>query len=91
VFNLIIVLQHEYNISLEKACVEAKRIHDEYLTEYITLSKSFRGFGKYQDQVDKYVQYLGMMLQGVNSFYFDTERYRPGGEGFVWGQEKGEA
>jgi hypothetical protein len=84
VFNLILVLQHEYNISLEEACAEAKRIHDEDVAEFIALHKTFQGFGVYQEQVDRYVFHLGLMMQGVNSFYMETERYLPGGVGFAW-------
>ncbi|WP_257667925.1 terpene synthase family protein [Parapedobacter tibetensis] len=85
VFNLILVLQQEHHISLAEACIEGLRIHNEDLTEFIALNDEFRGFGIYQEQVDNYIYHLGLMIQGINTFYIqDTMRYLPGGSGFAW-------
>ncbi|SEW21914.1 hypothetical protein SAMN05421841_1657 [Chryseobacterium wanjuense] len=84
VFNLVFVLQQEYNLSLEDACAEALNIHHKELEKALTLHAEYREFGEYQEHVDKFVYYAGVGLQGVNSFYLETERYKHGGEGFAW-------
>jgi hypothetical protein len=89
VFNLVFVLQREYHLSLEEACAEAFRIHNVDLEEMITLHRDYREFGEYQEHVDKFLYYAGVGLQGVNTFYLqETERYRHGGVGFAWPEEK---
>ncbi|MGU3377687.1 terpene synthase family protein [Chryseobacterium sp. M5A1_1a] len=84
VFNLVFVLQQEYNLSLKDACEQAFRIHNEELAELLALHAEYREFGEYQEHVDKFVYYAGVGLQGVNSFYLETERYQHGGVGFAW-------
>jgi hypothetical protein len=84
VFNLVFVLQQEYNLSLKDACEQAFRIHNEELAQALALHTEYREFGEYQEHVDKFVYYTGVGLQGVNSFYLETERYRHGGVGFAW-------
>jgi hypothetical protein len=83
VFNLVFVLQQEYNLSLEDACTQAFRIHNEELAKLIALHAEYREFGEYQEHVDQFVYYAGVGLQGVNSFYLETERYQHGGTGFA--------
>jgi len=85
VFNLILVVQNEYNISLEEACAEAKRIHDADVTEFVALHETLPDFGIYQQQVYDYVTSMGTAIQGVNSHcLIDTSRYAFGGSGFAW-------
>ena len=84
VFNLVFVLQQEYNLSLKDACEQAFRIHNEELAKALALHAEYREFGEFQEHVDKFVYYAGVGLQGVNSFYLETERYRHGGVGFAW-------
>ncbi|WP_265130953.1 terpene synthase family protein [Chryseobacterium oranimense] len=87
VFNLIFVLQQEYNLSLEDACAEALRIHNEELKNLMDLHKEYREFGEYQEYIDKFVYYAGVGLQGVNTFYLETNRYKHGGVGFAWPED----
>lgn len=89
VFNLVFVLQQEYNLSLKDACSQASRIHDEELSKVLALHAEYREFGEYQEHIDKFVYYAGVGLQGVNSFYLETERYRHGGVGFAWPEISG--
>ncbi|MFX1704491.1 terpene synthase family protein [Chitinophaga sp. CC14] len=87
VFNLVFVLQQQYNLSLEDACKEAFRIHNEEMAELLTLHAEYREFGEYQEHVDKFFYYAGVGIQGVNTFYLETERYLHGGVGFAWPEE----
>lgn len=84
VFNLVFVLQQEYNLSLKDACDQAFQIHNEELAKLLALHAEYREFGDYQEHIDQFVYYAGVGLQGVNSFYLETERYRHGGVGFAW-------
>ncbi|WP_148044353.1 terpene synthase family protein [Sinomicrobium pectinilyticum] len=85
IFNLVLVLQQEYQLSLEDASAEALRIHNEDLAELLALHKEYREFGEYQAHVDQFLYYSGIGIQGVNTFYLqETERYKHGGTGFAW-------
>ena len=85
VFNIVKVLQHHDNMSVEAACERALRIHEGYLAEFQALHNSLPDFGKYQEQIYHYVECMGTSVQGVNSFYiYETPRYLPGGKGFAW-------
>ncbi|PWW17713.1 terpene synthase family protein [Chryseobacterium sp. AG844] len=84
VFNLVFVLQQQYNLSLAEACSETFRIHNEEMAGFMTLHSEYREFGEYQEHVDQFVYYAGVGLQGVNTFYLETERYLHGGAGFAW-------
>jgi len=48
VFNLVFVLQKEYNISLEEAVKRLVKEHDECITEYVELENSPPDFGVHQ-------------------------------------------
>lgn len=81
--NLVIVLQHTRNLSLEEALTETMHIHDEDLSEFVALHENLPNFGIHQQKVYDYVKVMGMMIQGVNTFYIkDTARYSP--DGFAW-------
>ncbi|QJB38159.1 hypothetical protein HF324_09925 [Chitinophaga oryzae] len=89
VTNLIVVLQHQYNLSLKDALTKAMDIHDSDLAEFISLTKALPDFGRYHQQVDRFILGLGLQIQGVNSFYInDTIRYLPDGSGFAWPELK---
>lgn len=85
IFNLMMVLQKEYNLSLEEACRKGLRIHDTALAEFIELAATLPDFGENHQQVVRYIDCMGIMTQGVNTFYLtDTRRYLHGGIGFAW-------
>lgn len=87
VFNLILVLQREFNISLKEAAERTLQIHNKELADMMALHAEYRQFGAYQEHVDQFVYYAGVGLQGVNTFYLqETERYLHGGVGFAWPQ-----
>ncbi|MDR6403531.1 MULTISPECIES: terpene synthase family protein [Chryseobacterium] len=76
VINLVLIIQHEQNISLDEAIQEVVRIHDADVAEFVALHASLPDFGDWHESVDKYVLYQGMMIQGLNSWYLkDTLRY----------------
>lgn len=79
VFNLILVIQQEYNLSLEEAYREALRFHDADLAEFLTLQAHLPFFGEYQDLANDYVTSLGVMVQGIYTWHVvDNGRYVPG-------------
>ncbi|PSL21429.1 terpene synthase family protein [Dyadobacter jiangsuensis] len=89
VTNLIVVLQHEYNLSLKEALTEAMKIHDADLAEFTDLASVLPAFGEYKERVERFILGLGLQIQGVNSFYLnDTTRYLPDGSGFAWPEER---
>jgi len=78
--NLITVIRHEYDISLDEAYAEALRIHDADVAEFVAIHAALPDFGIYQQEVYKYVSYLGVLIQGLQKWYqLDTHRYDPDG------------
>jgi hypothetical protein len=77
VMNLVLVLQHEHNISLEEAWMEALHIYDEDIKDFITLQSNLPDFGAHQEEVEKYVLHLSMMIGGLHKWYSEeTPRYQ---------------
>jgi hypothetical protein len=78
--NLVLVLQNEYNISLEEANAMAMTIHDEDVLLLCDLQANMPGFGIHHQQAQLFVYYLGVMIHGQNEWYLhDTLRYKKGG------------
>jgi hypothetical protein len=83
VMNIVIVLQRNYNLSLEDAMTEAMKIHNDDLAELVALQEDLPDFGKYQEQVKQLLLGWGSLIQGLNTFYLvDTNRYDP--KCFAW-------
>ncbi|MBB4807206.1 hypothetical protein HNP38_002510 [Chryseobacterium defluvii] len=80
-FNIIFILQHEYKISFEEACVEGIRIHDEFVKEMESLSICLPDFSPYQKEVENYIYHMKLMITGCNSWYYEggTQRYNSDG------------
>jgi hypothetical protein len=78
--NLILVLQHEYNLTLEDANEQAMIIHDQDVQTIVEMSKQLPDFGSYNTLAEQFVHYLGIMIQGQNQWYLrDTMRYKKDG------------
>lgn len=74
-YNVVKVIQHNQNLSLEDACLEDLRIHNEALEEFIQLQKSLPDFGSWQDTVVNRVHYISMTLSGWKNVSAKMERY----------------
>jgi hypothetical protein len=74
-YNIVKVIQHEYNISLEEACLEDLRLHNEDLKEFVTRQYSLPDFGIWQDAVVNWVHYMSMVLSGWKNISSKLERY----------------
>ncbi|MVT09190.1 terpene synthase family protein [Chitinophaga tropicalis] len=78
--NLVLVLQHEYNLSLEEAHTRAMAIHDEDVQTICRMQQEVPDYGIYTDTVRAFAHYLGVMIQGQNQWYMkDTMRYKKDG------------
>lgn len=88
--NLVLVLQHEFQLSLEEAVKEAMRIHDADVAEFVSLHTNLPDFGEYNEAVDTYVAGLGIQAQAINSYYLasGTRRYLIRGAGFAWPEQQ---
>lgn len=75
-YNIVKVIQHEYKIPLEEACLENLRLHNEDLKEFITLQTTLSDFGIWQDAVVNWVHYMSMVLSGWKKYGTD-EAYCP--------------
>ncbi|HEY8959312.1 terpene synthase family protein [Chitinophaga sp.] len=74
-YNVVKAIQHQRNISLEEACMEALHIHNEYLREFQYLQDFLPSFGNWQDAVINRVHYISMTLNGWKSVSSTLDRY----------------
>lgn len=74
-YNVVKVIQHNRNFSLEEACLEDLRIHNEELKEFLRLQASLPDFGEWQDAVVNRVHYISMTLSGWKSVSSRLDRY----------------
>lgn len=78
--NLVLVLQHEFKLSIEAANDAAMSFHDNDVREIVRLQSDVPDFGHYTNGVKKFAWYLGVMIQGQKDWYaIDTRRYQKGG------------
>ncbi|HCA05728.1 hypothetical protein [Chryseobacterium sp.] len=74
-YNIVKVIQHERQISLEDACLEDLRLHNEDLKEFVALQASLPDFGIWQDAVVNWVHYMSMVLSGWKNISTKLGRY----------------
>jgi len=74
-YNIVKVIQHERQISLEDACLEDLRLHNEDLKEFVSLQSSLPDFGVWQDAVVNWVHYMSMVLSGWKNISTKLGRY----------------
>lgn len=78
--NIVKVIQHEQKVSVDEAYMEALKLHDSCLGEFLLLHEHLPPFGMLQDIVHNYVQDLGVMVAGVYAWHTnDVSRYVSGG------------
>ncbi len=76
VLNIILVIRHQYKVSLEEAITEAKHIHDSYVNEYVELQNNLPDFGSEQKNVERFVHYMAMEISGLGAWYQKTNSIR---------------
>jgi len=74
-YNVVKVIQNEYKMTLEEACLESLRRHNEDLEEFIHLQTSLPDFGIWQEAVANWVQSMSMFLSGWKDISAHLDRY----------------
>ncbi|SEN71766.1 hypothetical protein SAMN04488505_11275 [Chitinophaga rupis] len=82
VLNIILVIKHQYKISIEEAITEAMRIHDDYVAEFVEIQNNLPNFGSYQKDIERFVHYMTLMISGLGAWYHKgrSTRYKAPGE-----------
>ena len=74
--NLVVVLQHEYQISVQEAVERAVEIHDAEVRTFIELSAQLPSFGAQIDaELQRYISGLRSWMRGCLDWYLETGRY----------------
>ncbi|MBE9206652.1 terpene synthase [Nostoc sp. LEGE 06077] len=77
VHNLVFILHHQKQISLERAMKFAAKMHDQKVRELIALEKSIPSFGEQIDyEIAKYISGLHSWIRGNLDWYFQSGRYQ---------------
>jgi len=80
VLNLVLILQHERNCSMEAAYAAAVEVHDQDVATFCLLKQALPDFGLYAAPVVNYVENLALMIHGyLHWTHVFTERYKTGG------------
>ncbi|WP_257666986.1 terpene synthase family protein [Parapedobacter tibetensis] len=74
-YNLVRIIQRTHNLSLEDACLEMLRIHNEELQEFVTIQSSLPDFGEWQEAVINWVHHISFTLSGWKAVSLDLVRY----------------
>ncbi|MEY8760634.1 terpene synthase family protein [Chryseobacterium tongliaoense] len=74
-YNIVKVIQNERHISLEEACLEDLRLHNEDLKEFVTLQATLPDFGIWHEAVINWVHYMSMVLSGWKNISTKLDRY----------------
>lgn len=74
-YNIVKVIQNEQRVSLDAACLEDLRLHNEDLKEFVSLQSSLPDFGPWQDAVVNWIHYMSMVLSGWKNISTRLERY----------------
>lgn len=82
VLNIILVIRHQYKVSLEEASAEAMRIHDSYVEEFVEMQNNLPDFGPHQKDMERFVHYMTLMISGLGAWYHigRSTRYKVPGE-----------
>lgn len=76
--NLVLVIKNERNCSKEEAYEAAIEIHNNDLEEFIEITRNLPDFGKYNNDVKRYIYNAELFLKAEEGWYFGgTERYSP--------------
>jgi 5-epi-alpha-selinene synthase len=74
--NLVVVLQHEYQIPVQEAVERAAEIHDAEVRTFIELSVQLPSFGAQIDaELQRYISGLRFFMRGCLDWYLETGRY----------------
>jgi hypothetical protein len=74
-YNIVKVIQNERQISLEEACLEDLKLHNEDLREFVELQSTLPDFGIWQDAVVNWIHYMSMVLSGWKNISTKLARY----------------
>ncbi|MFD2033973.1 hypothetical protein ACFSKL_04170 [Belliella marina] len=82
ILNIILVIRHQYKVSLEEACAEAMHIHDRYVEEFVEIQHNLPDFGPLQKDIERFVHYMTLMISGLGAWYHigRSTRYKVPGE-----------
>lgn len=81
IHNLVIVLQHEYDISLQEALERAAAMHDAEVHAFIAAADDVPTFGASVDaHVRQYIDGMRIWIGANLDWSRQTARYRPGAE-----------
>ena len=69
ILNIVRVIQHRHAVSLEEACQESMRIHDDYVKEFVALQHNLPNFSPLQKEMEKYVYHMALMISGLGAWY----------------------
>ncbi|WP_143306307.1 terpene synthase family protein [Chitinophaga vietnamensis] len=80
VLNLVLIIRHENNCTLDEAYSKAITIHNQDIQEFIVLRTALPDFKEWNTTVNKFIENLTLMITGhLQWLELNTARYKKGG------------
>lgn len=80
VLNLVLIIRHESNCTMEEAYRKAIDIHNMDIQEFIVLRTALPDFGEWNQTVNRFIENITLMITGhLQWLEINTERYKMGG------------
>ncbi|MFC6101514.1 terpene synthase family protein [Olivibacter domesticus] len=73
--NLVLVIQHTRNCTLESALKAAIQLHDDHLMEFLRLRSKLPDFHEHNEDVERYVSSIELMIHGHLIWIRQASRY----------------
>lgn len=73
--NSILVIQHEWNCTLEEAKAEAINMHNKDVEEFVAVRSSLPDVGSWQEKFEECILNMELMMSGHLAWYQYSERY----------------
>ncbi|MBS0029254.1 terpene synthase family protein [Chitinophaga sp. 22321] len=76
ILNIVVVIMHQFKVSVEEACTESLRMHDEYVREFAEIQANLPNFGAIQKDVENFVYHMALMITGLGAWYYGGNSIR---------------
>ncbi|MDR6406380.1 MULTISPECIES: terpene synthase family protein [Chryseobacterium] len=73
--NIVLVIQHEWNCTLEEAKAEAINMHNRDVQEFVAVRSSLPDVGSWQEKFEECILNMELMMSGHLAWYQYSERY----------------
>lgn len=75
IMNIVLVMQHQEQATMEEMQIKSLHLHNELLAEFVDLCTAIPDFHPYNEPVEIYIRRLELFVQGNLSWHKTSRRY----------------